>query len=270
MDAEQFPGLSVSEFDQLSRHIHLRRCASGTILLAEQEPANIVGGVLAGKLRLQRATGDGRIHLLGFRKSKDTFGQLFAPVSSCSIEAAKETLAWIVDRKTFESLSQRHEGLGRMFLHDALNELDEVRERLGLMGGASVNVRLTQYFLRYVPAGHSSDQVLIRIPVGRRDLADLLGTTVETISRFGRWLSDQGAAHFVSGDTIEVLDWRLFTQLASETEVDRQTRPAIRPAISPREKIAVRSLRLSLAPSGRIPESAPEKPRSRVIEERAP
>ncbi len=205
------------------------RCFSaGEIIHHAQEEAEFVGFVRDGILRMQKNMHDGRQHIVGLLVEGDMFGRVFDSPDEFSIEAATECEILTFLRVPFEGLLARSPDLDRVVMLNFLNELDRARDWMIILAHSRIRGRLAGFLLmivsRFAEVDHlleaKDGEILVRIPISRPDLADLLGTRPESISRAFHALADDGVFRIVRPDLVAVRNLDLLAGESGELEFD--------------------------------------------------
>ena len=142
--------------------------------------------ITAGVVRLVRTLHDGRRQLTGFALPGDFLGLSLERTWTFSIEAITPVTACRFGRATLmEYVDQKPHFLMR--LHEMVtHELSLAQDHMVLLGRLTAEEKLGAFLLeirrRWARIeGHKSDH--IPLPMGRQDIADYLGLTIETVSR---------------------------------------------------------------------------------------
>jgi CRP/FNR family transcriptional regulator len=207
------PPDQIAEFKQVAR---IKEYEPGTVLIGEDERPDIIGGVIAGVLREQKNTRDGKAHIVDFRFPGNSFGHLDDTPSNVSVEVATDAVVWIADRRTFARLADRYRVFFDLFFGSALQDLDLARRQILLLASGDLNQKLAWFLLQFLETGSENQTNCIRLPVSRKDIADYLGTTLESISRFMAGLEANGVIEFKKRDAILVHDLESLKNLAGE------------------------------------------------------
>lgn len=203
-----------------------RHFEAGQTLVDVGESPNFVGCVQRGFLRMQKTLHDGRQHIVGLLVEGDMFGRVFDGPMSFSIEAATDVDICAFQRKEFEALLLRTPELDRVVLLNILNELDRARDWMILLANPRVRARLAGFLLilctRFAEVDHlvqaHARSLEVKIPISRADLAHLLGTRPESISRAFHALADSGSIAIKRPDLVEILDLDALTGETGEDE----------------------------------------------------
>ena len=193
----------------------LRRYRAGETIIDEGEPAEFVGTVVSGVLKVSRRLPDDRQQIVELLFAGDFFGRPYVPSSNFSLEAATETVLRCVKRRAFETLLERHVDLQQRLLVSALDELEAARERMVQLGCRDTLERVAGFFLLLFKQVSRQPATALRpdlcntvtFPIGRRDIAGYLGTTVETLSRHVQLLSRQGIIKILDANRYEIVDY---------------------------------------------------------------
>jgi CRP/FNR family transcriptional regulator len=190
-----------------------------------------VGIVHDGILRMQKTTQDGQEHIVGLLVPGDLFGRVFNGPLHFSVEAATDAAVHTFRRAPFEALLLRSPELERVFLLNVLDALDRARDCMMILASPKVRGRLSGFLLllctRFRHVDHlvtiAGQAIRVRIPLGRPDVANLLGTRVESISRALHALADDGLIDIVRPDLIDI---RQIERLAEESAEPELADPA--------------------------------------------
>ena len=164
----------------------------GKVIVAESEPSTLVGVVVSGLLRMTVTASDGRHQVIGLHGPGRLFGDLYQALSLYGIEAALPSRTCTFDRHTFERLIARSPALTMQTLFNLLKDLEETRAMAVLLGTTRMSERIARYLLTHCDITRVHGHLEVVQPIGRRDLAALLGTTMETISRFVQDITRRG------------------------------------------------------------------------------
>lgn len=187
---------------------------AGQTVTHEGEESAFVGVVVSGVLRIQKTLVDGRHPIVELLVCGDIFGRVDEGANELAIEAATDTQVFAFPHKPFEALLEQSSDLDSAVLVNVLNELDRVRDWMVIVSDQKIINRVAGFLLvtrkRYLAgdfpdqADHSGMEVMI--PVSRLDLAHLLGTRPESISRALHALADTGDIDIVAPDLILIKD----------------------------------------------------------------
>jgi len=191
-----FDGLSDTE-----RQVWLEAAASKTLkrsqpLVRQGEPASCFYLVEVGALKLVQVTADGHEVIVRFVGPAEPFGGVVAlgdaayPVTALAVETTRVRL-W--PRETLAPLLAQFPQVRLNIMREMTSHMTEALTRVGEMATERVEQRLAHTLQRLMRQGGrpTSGGTLIPHALTRRELADLTGTTLYTISRIlSRWQAD--------------------------------------------------------------------------------
>ncbi|MDT9599587.1 Crp/Fnr family transcriptional regulator [Sphingosinicella rhizophila] len=159
-----------------------QRClAAGETLIWEGEDAAVVANLLSGALKLTASTASGREQILGIAYPSDFVGPLYGRRSGYSVTALSDVEICLFTRRDFEGFARHHPALEHELLKRALTDLDRARRFMLLLGRKSAIERVASLILELSERLGTGGQ--LELPLGRQQMADVLGLTIETVSR---------------------------------------------------------------------------------------
>ena len=129
----------------------------------------------------------------------DFIGRPFGKTTGHGVTALTESKVCVFNRRDFDAFAREHPALEHKLLQRTLAELDRTRRWMLLLGRKSASEKVASFLVemceRVASAGCDAeampDEVLIELPVSRQQIADVLGLTIETVSRqFTRFKAD--------------------------------------------------------------------------------
>ena len=200
-----FEGLPEEDLQRLERIGRSKSLAKGEILFAQGEEATGFYVVAKGRVKVYRLSPKGRqqiLHVLGP-------GEALAEVALFSdarypawAEALEPSEVIFFPRKAFLDLVQRRPELALNILGLMALRLRKLASMVEALALKEVPERLASYLL-YLKEIKGSPEFELEIPKG--ELAALLGTVPETLSRVLTRLSEKGLLQ-ISGRKIRILD----------------------------------------------------------------
>jgi CRP/FNR family transcriptional regulator len=176
-----------------------RRLAAGEQLMWEGDDAVLVANVIEGMLKLFTQTSDGREQILGLAYPSDFLGRPFGHSTPYGVEALGAAEVCVFQRADFERFARGHPHLEHKLLERTLAELDRTRRWMLLLGRMDAEKKLATFLLelseRVSPAGYlaaDGGQANLVLPLSRQQIADVLGLTIETVSRQFTRLRNEG------------------------------------------------------------------------------
>jgi len=212
---------------QLNRISHQRSYPRGSIIQAQGEAGDMVGNIVDGVVKLSSASVNGDEHIVGLLFPSDFFGRLFSEESRFSYEAATDVRLCLMNKPAFERFLIDHPAVEHEMLKAKLDELDAVREWAAIINGHTTMRRVAT--LLYVFSRRSINQHLdtgdeptriVHVPLSRRDIADYLGTTPETLSRNIQTLARSKVIRIINAKQFELLSMNELIRHSGESRAD--------------------------------------------------
>lgn len=191
-----------------------RNLAAGESLIWEGEDSVLVANVIDGVLKLSTGTEDGREQIVGVVYPSDFIGRPFGATSGHGVTALTDARVCVFSRREFDGFAHEHPALEHKLLQRTLAELDRTRRWMLLLGRKSASEKVATFLLemseRLVEPGCSepSASALRRfvLPFSRQQVADVLGLTIETVSRQFTRLKADGLIDLPSRREVEIVD----------------------------------------------------------------
>jgi CRP/FNR family nitrogen fixation transcriptional regulator len=167
---------------------------SGQEIHGEGQSADRIYEVVRGAVRSYKILSDGRRQICAFHLRSDIFGWESGPTFRFTAEAVVDTRVRVVRRQNLEYVAATDVGVTRDLLSMIANNLRHAEDHMLLLGRQLALERVAAFLLemdkRLAGTG------MIALPMNRRDIADYLGLTLETVSRALSCLRDQGVLEF--------------------------------------------------------------------------
>lgn len=223
----QFSELDTGTITALEAICRRRRFEAGQTVCHVGDHAGFIGCVKSGYLRMQKTLADGRQHIVGLMVEGDMFGRVFNGPLHFAIEAATDAEVCAFQRAPFEALLLERPDLERIVLLNVLNELDRARDWMMVLSNQKVSGKVAGFLLvlcsRFASIDHllrpGEDGIDVRIPIGRPDLAHLLGTRPESISRALHALDEAGHIQILQPDLIRIRDVEALAEEAGDEDL---------------------------------------------------
>jgi CRP/FNR family nitrogen fixation transcriptional regulator len=153
----------------------------GVEIYGEKEPADYVYQVISGAVRTYKLLSDGRRQIGAFHLVGDVFGLENSNVHRFTAEAIVGTRLRLVKRRSLENVAEHDVLVSNNLLSLTTSNLQHAEDHMLLLGRKSALERVATFLLemdRRLTAAN-----IIALPMCRRDIADYLGLTLETVSR---------------------------------------------------------------------------------------
>lgn len=182
--------LMPDELEILGQLGRKQRVSKGQTLVWEGDDSIIVANVIGGILKVSMSIADGREQIVGVVFPGDFIGRPFGQKSPYSVTALGDAELCIFSRSNFDAFARNHPELEHKLLQRTLEELDRAREWMLLLGKKAADERIATLLLemssRLGEKGCSDVQDGLdsfELPLDRQQMGDLLGLTIETVSR---------------------------------------------------------------------------------------
>lgn len=170
----------LSALDMLGSICKFRR---GETIFGEGDELQSSYKIVSGAVRLSRMTEDGRRHIVGFRGAGEFVGFEWEHEYALSAEAVRDVVAIRYMRARVDRMMEQRADVRESVVSLIRNELRSAHEHLITLGCQSARQRVANFLLQLGQRSKASDGDTIEIELGRQDMADYLGLTLETISR---------------------------------------------------------------------------------------
>jgi CRP/FNR family nitrogen fixation transcriptional regulator len=192
------------------------RYRRGAEIFGEGEPADYLYQVSTGAVRSYKLLTDGRRQINAFHLPGDIFGVENGELHRFTAEAIVETTVRFTTRQSlFDGNAEQVAPVTNNVLRLVTRNLQHAESHMLLLGRKSALEKVAAFLVemdrRLTAAG------TMILPMSRRDIADYLGLTLETVSRALSILKEEGVLDFV-GQTqrqIVLLDRRKLEELDS-------------------------------------------------------
>tara|TARA_B100000378_G_scaffold111569_2_gene89713 strand:+ start:1160 stop:1870 length:711 start_codon:yes stop_codon:yes gene_type:complete len=209
--------LDDSEIGLLNGIGRRRQLEAGEQLMWEGDEAVLVANVIDGVLKLASHSADGGEQILGLAYPSDFLGRPFGETAPYGVEALTEAQICVFERKDFDRFARDHPRLEHKLLERTLTELDRSRRWMMLLGRMNAGQKVASFLLeltdRLGKAGAGGES-FVTLPLSRQQMADVLGLTIETVSRQLSRLRSAGLIDTPSRREIVLRDRRELEELA--------------------------------------------------------
>ncbi len=181
--------LSDKELSALNAISQRRHVDAGEVIAIEGDEITAFGNIVGGVAKLTRGLDDGREQIVGLLFPSDFMGRALGQADATvpyTIEAATDVELCVFPSIAFESIRTQYPSLTEKLLERTLDELDAAREWMLLLGRKTASERVAT-FLHHIAKRCGSAGCVpgdgFDLPLTRREMADVIGLTIETVSR---------------------------------------------------------------------------------------
>lgn len=211
--------LSDTELQRLNQIGRKQHYAKGETVLWSGEESPVFANIVSGVLKLATTTADGREQIVGLLFPADFIGRLFAVKTEYDVTAITDVDLCVFPRTGFERALEDYAALERDLLRRTLDELDMTRQWMVLLGRKSAEEKVASFLVQIArrlsnEAKHKHQAYSFDMPLTRAQIADVLGLTIETVSRQMTKLKTAGVIALPSARTIEILRPDILREMA--------------------------------------------------------
>lgn len=186
-----FQGLDEAVLERLVAASRLVRVERGEALVHEGRPCAAFYAVRRGAVRVFRVAPDGRTQVLHHLGPGQTFAEaavLRMGRYPASAEATRDGTEVVeIGAATFLQIFDEDRRLARVMVASLCGWLQRLVGRVEELSVASAGARLARYLLD-LPAREADEGLELRLPISKREVAEQLAITPETLSRqLRRW-----------------------------------------------------------------------------------
>ena len=201
-----FEGLTESEIKAVSELIFEKKFGKGETIFFEGDEADGFHLVSSGQIKVFKMNPMGKEHILHIFGPGEPVGEV--PVFSrqpfpATAEALIKSTTYYFPRNDFVALIEKNPSIALNMLAVLSRRLRQFANQIENLSLKEVPARLAGYLL-YI-AEEQDDSDVVRLPVSKGQLASLLGTIPETLSRIFAKMSDEGLIR-VDGRSITIVD----------------------------------------------------------------
>ncbi|CAN5432428.1 Crp/Fnr family transcriptional regulator FnrL [soil metagenome] len=181
--------LDTTELGALNRIGRRVTLSAGQTLMWEGDDSTLVANVIEGTLKLSTSTGDGREQIVGVVYPSDFIGRPFGHRTPHSVTALTDARLCLFTRGAFDGFARGHPDFAHELLRRTLDDLDRARSWMLLLGRKSAQEKVATFLLdmarRLLGDGDGKDKATtsFELPLSRQQMGDVLGLTIETVSR---------------------------------------------------------------------------------------
>lgn len=209
--------LSEDERDAMAAAGRTRTLKRGEMLFAAGDEDAACATLVSGALKVSAYDQDGNEQILSLVHPAGFIGELFAPFAHHDVVALTESRLCTFARGDIERAIDDYPALARALLRRSQEDLLATRSLLELTAHASAEARLAALLHDFAAAASESSCHLaseFELPLTRGEIANMLGLTIETVSRKLGELEDMGTIARKGKRGIEILDSALLQDIS--------------------------------------------------------
>ena len=159
-------------------------------IFGEGEAADYVYQVVTGAVRTYRILRDGRRQIDEFHFAGEYFGLEMGETHRVTAEALTDASIRMIRRGALSDLAAKRSDAARALFRLTAEGLQRSQDHVLMLGRRSAQERVVGLLLDI--AERTNARAELDAPMGRQDMADYLGLTIETVSRTLTALQEEG------------------------------------------------------------------------------
>jgi len=209
-----FSELSDRDLEKIFQVASRQRYHKDNIILIEEEVGSTMFVILSGRVKISRISDDGREVILSILSDGDFFGEmslLDGHTRSANVTAIEESELLVIRREEFLQMLKEFPQIAINLLKELAQRIRKSDEHIKSLSLQDATGRVASTLLRIAEDSgvFRKGQVEIQELPLQQDLANMAGTSRETISRVIKSLTDDGYLKKQSGKII-ILDYEKF------------------------------------------------------------
>lgn len=197
-------------YASLVRAAHVEKVAADTVIWQEGMDLPGLAVLCSGYLRVSRYGQEGRRQIVNLFVPGDLVGQDIHAEMGVALESATDAVLYWFDRRTYQELQRADRLLRLEFYRNTIMQVERLRWLTWIVGALKPEERLAAFLLnavRFMPFKWlDKSNGRLTLTVSRRDIADLLATTPETICRTLKAFRREGLINMVDPLHVVVRD----------------------------------------------------------------
>jgi CRP/FNR family cyclic AMP-dependent transcriptional regulator len=188
-----FSRVGDADLESLASHLIERRYPKHATIVEEGLPGDYMYVIREGRVKVTKASEDGREKIMNFFEGGDFFGEMSlldqAP-RSASVKTLQETRLLALSRKDFLRLLRSSPDLALAVIEELTRRLRETGEQASAMSFQGVKDR-TRGLLERIARDDPDAGRRITPALTHQQIADMIGTSRETVTRAVKQLKDE-------------------------------------------------------------------------------
>jgi CRP/FNR family transcriptional regulator, cyclic AMP receptor protein len=191
-----FSTLTDAEFSQLEHVFVTRAYRKGQIIFLEEETGNYMYLVLAGKVKVSKAGTGGKETILAIHRPGDFFGEmslLDGKTAPATVSAMEDAKIISISGSDFHRYLLHNEKVLLQIINVLCSRLRQVWQTQSLSSStADARIRRGIYDLAKKHGVRDAHGTIIDLKITHQELAEMVGTSRETVTRVLARLKEQG------------------------------------------------------------------------------
>jgi CRP/FNR family transcriptional regulator/CRP/FNR family cyclic AMP-dependent transcriptional regulator len=190
-----FSRVSDADLEDLASHLIERRFPKHTTVVEEGLPGDYMYVIREGRVKVTKASEDGREKIMNFLEAGAFFGDmalLSNEPRSASVKTLEPARLLALSRRDFMDLLRQSPDMALAVIEELTIRLRETNEQASSMSFQGVKERTRGLFLRIARSEPARGGRLLTPVLTHQQIADMIGTSRETVTRAIRQLKEEG------------------------------------------------------------------------------
>ncbi|GGP00794.1 Crp/Fnr family transcriptional regulator [Stakelama pacifica] len=178
--------LTGTEREELVRHGRRKRYSRGDTIIAAGDSNDNFATLIRGAAKIASIDADGTERIVALAHPAGMLGQLFSPGADLHVIALTDSEACLFPRDRIEALVHDHPRMAARLLQETSNALADARGLIDLISKRKSSARVAALLIEFAHAASAAPchpAEFFELPLSRGEMAQLLGITIETVSR---------------------------------------------------------------------------------------
>lgn len=218
-----FQGLTHTQQVEVASFAHPTNLNASEQIYAAGSDMSQLLVVHTGQVKISRTTANGQeqlLRVLGPGEFIGEFAFLTGSKPDHTAEAIGSTQLCVFRHADLGRLAEKHPSIGLRMLQGVSKRLADTEDRLASVISGSVGSRLADYLLSLPSKRGPQGTIEVKLPLAKKDIASLLSTTPESLSRQLRKLTDAEVIAQDGQGRIAIRDVNALTDLSTPFDGD--------------------------------------------------
>jgi CRP-like cAMP-binding protein len=202
-----FSGLSDADLEKLASHLIERRFPRNTTIFEEGLPGDYMYIIREGRVKVTKLSNDGREKTYANLDAPEFFGEqalLDGEPRSASVKSLTAVRLLALSRTDFLSLLRSSPDMAMAVIQVLSRRLRDADAQASALSFQRVKERTKGQLMRLAHDPHPGSDRLATQPLTHQQIADMIGTSRETVTRVVKelkeegWLEQEGKRYLVS------------------------------------------------------------------------
>ena len=209
-----FSSLKDDELEAIYKLSYIRKCTKDSVILLENEGGDTLFIIISGKVKVTTFSESGKEVIFSILSEGDFFGDMSlmdGKPRSATVISIEDSVLRLLRRNDFIKLVEEHPRIALILLEELTARLRKADERIESLAILDVTGRVAGILLQLADErGEKTDKsVLIKSRPTHQELANMVGTTRETVTRVLKQLENKKYIN-MSGKDLQIIDPEVF------------------------------------------------------------